>query len=74
MCTEKLKFHLVHKFVVHKLVYFKNNAYICTQKRARTGGTSAIVASSITFGLHRPCRQKRKITARWKEHLYMECL
>ena len=24
MCTEKLKFHLVHKFVDHKLVYFKN--------------------------------------------------
>ena len=36
MCTEKLKFHLVHKFVVHKLVYFKNNAYICTQNSKYT--------------------------------------
>ena len=28
---DKLKFPLVHKFVDHKLVYFKNNAYICTR-------------------------------------------
>ena len=29
--VEKLKFYMVHKFVDHKLVPFKNIAYICTQ-------------------------------------------
>ena len=29
--VEKLKFYMLYKFVDYKLVYFKNNAYICTQ-------------------------------------------
>jgi len=35
--------------------------YLCTQKRARTGCTSAIQTSLIALGLHRPCRQVKAI-------------
>ena len=30
----------------------EENVYICTQKGAKSGGTSAIDASIIAFGLH----------------------
>ena len=40
----------------------RKSPYICTRKRARTGGASVIRASSIAFGLHRPCRQKQNDT------------
>jgi len=35
--------------------------YLCTLKRASTGGASAIGASSIALGLHRPCETINRI-------------
>ena len=45
---------VVHKFVVHKLVYFVFFLYICSEI-AKLGSTSAIGTSSIAIGLHELC-------------------
>ena len=56
----------LRKFLWEKFGSLGKSPYICTRKRARTGGASVIRASSIAFGLHRPCRKKQK------RHIY-EC-
>ena len=52
----------LRKFLWEKFGSLGKSPYICTRKRARTGGASVIRASSIAFGLHRPCRQKQNDT------------
>ena len=53
----------------------RNSPYLCRQINnlsARTGGASAIRASSIAFGLHCPCQQNSKHNEYEKNNMYSD--